>query len=95
MTLEFSCIVGSRWNQWNITRGAICLQILVGLGTSGKENRRKEEKKNRGKKKKKKKEKRETLGKANWCLHVWWGLSLQSLYPIGAPVQNKLSICSV
>ena len=56
------------------------------------EKGRKEE---QGEKEKEKKEKRETLGKANWCLHVWWGLSLQSLYPIGAPVQNKLSICSV
>ena len=31
--------------------------------------------------KKKKRAQRETLGKADWCLHVWWGLNTHSPYP--------------
>ena len=40
-----------------------------------KEKRRKGEKKKKGKEEK---EKRKTLGKADWCVHFWWGLSPQS-----------------
>ena len=54
----------------------------MGLGTSFKKRgkgekknggKEKREKKNWGKEEKGKRVKRETLGKAEWWLHVWWG----------------------
>ena len=90
MTLEFSCIVGSKWNQWNITRGAICLQILVGLGTSGKENRRKEEKKNRGKKKKKKKGEKRNIRKGKLVLTCLVGLEPSESLPNWRPCTKQI-----